>query len=70
MVSERDVRKHALRMALTVRRSGERVVLRERYGERKIIGSVCSWFSAKRSITPYTRTLEAAPRVSGRKAKR
>jgi hypothetical protein len=70
MTNERDVRKHALRMALTVRQYGGRVVLRERYGERKIIGSVRSWFSAKRAISRYARTMEAVPRMSGRKAKR
>ena len=70
MTSERDVRKHAQRMALTVRRYGERVVVRERYGERKIIGSFRSWLSIKRAISRHARTMEVAPRVSARKAKR
>jgi hypothetical protein len=59
MISEREVRKYALHMALTVRRYGERVVLRERYDERKIVGSFRSWLSVKRATTRHARTMEA-----------
>jgi hypothetical protein len=61
--TERQIRDLALHLALYVRRDGDRLVLRERYNNKRKIGTYRTWPAVQRAIKEYMdQAVAAAPK--------
>ena len=52
--TERAVRNYALHLALLVRRRGSRLVLSERYGQKRQLGAFRTWRAVHRALEQWS----------------
>jgi hypothetical protein len=53
-MTEREIRDQALHLALWVRREGDGLVLRERYSDKRKIGTYRTWPAVAQALQNYT----------------
>jgi hypothetical protein len=59
-MKEREIRDHALHLALWVRREGDSLVLRERYHNKRKVGAYRTWPAVARALQNYMDEAESA----------